>query len=73
MNIATITAMIVDWRNKHQEWLSGPFQKWINLQTETSFQMTILIKLNSVHAKLVVRALLGSDDRNSVLAGDSLI
>lgn len=35
--------------------------------------MTILIKLNSVHAKLVVRALLGSDDRNSVLAGDSLI
>lgn len=73
MNIANITAMIVDWKNKHQEWLSGPFQKWINLQTEISFQMTILIKLNSVHAKLVVRALLGSDNRNSVLEFDLIL
>lgn len=27
MTIANITAMIVDWSNRHQEWLSGPFPK----------------------------------------------
>lgn len=35
--------------------------------------MAILIKLYTVHNKVVVRTLLGSDYRNSILSGNNLI